>query len=87
VRTRLTVNSADAAIASARDGHGVTCALSHQVDAALREGSLVRLLAAFEPPAMHVHVVHQAAQLPAAKARAFVDHAVPALKDALARRR
>src|SRR5436305_932700 len=40
VRPRLTVDSADAAIAAAVAGVGVTRALSYQVDAAIRAGQL-----------------------------------------------
>jgi DNA-binding transcriptional LysR family regulator len=85
VRPRLTVNGADAAIASAVEGGGVTCVLSYQVESELRDGRLVRVLAAFEPDPIPVHVLYPSTTFLPAKTRAFVDVAVPALKTALAR--
>jgi DNA-binding transcriptional LysR family regulator len=42
LQARLLVNSSDAAIDSALEGHGVTCVLSYQVERELREERLVR---------------------------------------------
>ncbi|HUJ58818.1 MAG TPA: LysR family transcriptional regulator [Kofleriaceae bacterium] len=83
VAPRLAVNTAAAAIASARAGHGITCVLSYQVAAELRGGALARVLEAFEPPALPVHVVYSGGGALTAKVRAFVDVAVPRLRDAL----
>ncbi len=85
VRPRLTVNGADAAIASAVDGGGVTCVLSYQAESELRDGRLVRILAPFEPEPLPVHVLYPSTAFLAAKTRVFVDLAVPALRAALAR--
>ncbi len=85
VRPRLSVNTAEAAVASAVEGHGVTCVLSYQVERELRDGTLVRLLAPFEPAALPVHVVHASAAFMPARVRAFVDVLVPALRETLAR--
>jgi DNA-binding transcriptional LysR family regulator len=85
VRPRLVVTSSEAAIASALEGHGVTRVLSYQIERELRDGRLVRLLAAYEPDPIPVHVVHPAADVPAAKVRAFVDIAVPKLRAVLER--
>jgi DNA-binding transcriptional LysR family regulator len=85
VRPRLTVNSTEAAIASALEGHGVTRVLSYQIERELRAGRLVRLLAAYEPDSLPVHVLHPAADVPAARLRAFVDIAVPKLRAVLDR--
>jgi len=79
------VNSTEAAIASALDGRGVTRVLSYQIERELRDGRLVRLLAAYEPDPLPVHVVHPATDVPAAKIRAFVDIAVPKLRAVLER--
>ena len=84
VTPRLVVNGAEAAVASACEGHGVTCVLAYQAEAELRDGTLVPLLEAHEPPPVPVFVVTHASGA-SAKTRAFVDAAVPALKDALAR--
>ena len=80
----LTVNTAEAAIASAIAGRGITCALSYQVAAALRTGELVALLTAFEPEPSPVHLVCPAGSMTVAKVRAFVDLAAPRLRAALA---
>ncbi len=84
VKPRLAVNSADAAIASAVEGHGITRVLSYQVARELREGELVRLLKPFEPDGLPVHVVYPAALAASPKVRAFVGAAVPRLRAALA---
>jgi DNA-binding transcriptional LysR family regulator len=83
-RPRLTVNAAEAAVASAAEGHGVTRVLSYQIAEELRRGRLVPLLVPFEPDPLPVHVVHPAG-VATAKVRAFVDAAVPALRAVLAR--
>src|SRR5262245_3342235 len=82
VRPRLAVNTADAALALAAAGHGVTCVLSYQADEYLADGRLRRVLAANEPPPLPVHVVPPPAS--SAKLRAFVDAAVPHLRRVLA---
>ena len=86
VRPVLTVNGGEAAIASAVSGQGITCALSYQTESALRDRSLVRVLAAFEPPPLPVHLVYAAGSATAAKVRAFLDLAVPRLRKALGQR-
>jgi DNA-binding transcriptional LysR family regulator len=79
----LTVNSAQAAIGSAIDGHGVTCALSYQVADAIRAGELVAILTEYEPEPWPVHLVHPARSSASAKVRAFVEMATPPLRAAL----
>ena len=83
----LTVNTAEAAIASALGGQGVTCALSYQIAAPLREGTLTPLLTAYEPDALPVHLVSAARSATSAKVRAFVDLATPTLRAALGEKR
>ena len=51
VRPRLTVNSVDAALDAAQSGLGVVRLFSYQVEAAVAEGRLRRILRDFEPPA------------------------------------
>ena len=63
----------------------MTRVLSYQIEGELRDGRLVRLLAAYEPDPVPVHVVHPAADVPAAKVRVFVDIAVPKLRAVLER--
>jgi DNA-binding transcriptional LysR family regulator len=85
VRPRLVVTEAEAAVASAVEGHGVICVLSYQVERELKSGRLKLLLEQFEPPPLPVHVIYPEARLSAAKTRAFVDFAVPRLRKELAR--
>lgn len=84
VRPRISVNSADAAVASAVDDVGLTRVLSYQVAAELRRGRLVEVLRTFEQEPIPIHVVCPASSVGAAKVRAFVDLVVPALRKALA---
>jgi DNA-binding transcriptional LysR family regulator len=62
VAPALSVNSADAAIASAERGHGLTRALSYQVEDSVAAGRLTRLLTELEPPPIPVSLVYQAAR-------------------------
>lgn len=80
VAPRLRVNGAEAAIAAAVRGRGVTRVLSYQVEEDLAAGRLVLLLEGHEGPALPVHVVYPSARLQAARLRAFVDFAVPRLR-------
>lgn len=72
IEPRLAVNSADAAIAAAEDGLGITRTLLYQVDAAVRAGRLRLLLEAFGPPARPVQIVHPARRLGSANVAAFI---------------
>src|SRR5580704_3269049 len=58
VRSRLAVNNAEAAIASAVEGGGVIGAFSYQVERELQQGSLTLILEGFEPPPPPVHVIY-----------------------------
>jgi DNA-binding transcriptional LysR family regulator len=85
VRPRLTVTQAEAAIASAIEGRGVTCVLSYQVERELQTRRLKLLLERFEPAPQPVHIIYPEVRLAAAKVRSFVDIAVPKLKAELVR--
>jgi len=84
VRSRLIVNTAEAALDAAIAGLGVTRVLSYQAEAALRAGSLVRVLRRFEPAPMPVSLVHAGQGRLPLKLRAFIDFAAPRLKARLA---
>ena len=80
----LAVTTADGAITAALADVGVARVMSYQAAEALADGSLVRLLAAHEPPPVPVSLLYpDAARLPM-KTRAFIDHAVPALRERIA---
>ena len=83
LRARLVVSTADAAIAAAERGFGLTRALSYQVADALRDGRLVRVLAHTEPPPWPVSLIHPGQGRLPMKTRAFIDFAAPRLRDRL----
>ena len=60
--------------------------LSYQVAEEVRAGRLVMLLEEHEPASLPVHLIAPRERLAAAKARAFVDFALPRLKSAFAAR-
>jgi DNA-binding transcriptional LysR family regulator len=84
LRSRLIVNTAEAAIDAAIAGLGITRVLSYQVADALREGSLALALEAYEAAPSPVSLVHAGGQLLPLKLRAFLDFAAPRLRAALA---
>ncbi|MDX8523113.1 LysR family transcriptional regulator [Mesorhizobium sp. MSK_1335] len=85
VRSRLQVNTAEAAIDAAIAGLGLTKVLSYQADIAVRAGALRVVLEPFEPPSWPVSLVHAGQGRLPVKLRAFLDFAAPRLKERLAR--
>jgi DNA-binding transcriptional LysR family regulator len=83
IRPRFAVNTADAAIAAALAGTGITRVLSYQVADAVASGKLELILRAFEPEPLPVHLVYPAQSLLPLKLRAFLDFAAPRLKASL----
>jgi len=83
VRSRLSVTTAEAAIAAAEQGLGVARVLSYQVAQALRAGTLERLLPAHEPPLVPVSLIYPGQGRLPMKCRAFLDHAAPRLRERL----
>ncbi len=75
IAPRLAVNSADAAIAAAIRGQGITRVLSYQVEEAVKEGRLRHLLGAYEPHPVPVSLVYQASRRSSANIVAFVREA------------
>jgi DNA-binding transcriptional LysR family regulator len=85
IRSRLTVNTAEAAIDAAIAGAGMTRVLSYQIAQALENGTLVTALKTFEPTPVPVNLVYRGqGQLPL-KLRAFLDFAGPLLRARLAK--
>jgi len=72
---RLEVNRAEAAIALALEGRGITRILSYQAASELKDGSLIRLLKNYEMPPLPVQLVYPSARLLAPRVRAFLDFA------------
>lgn len=84
VRSRLTVNTAEAAIAAATLGVGLIRVLSYQVADAVRAQSLRVVLEQFESAPLPVSLVHTGqAPLPL-KLRAFLDFVTPRLRERIA---
>ena len=70
---RFTSNSADAAIQYAEAGGGLTRVLAYQAAESFKAGRLKIVLAAFEQPALPIHIVYPTSRLLSAKVRTFVD--------------
>lgn len=83
VHPRLTVSTADAAIAAATLGLGLTRVLSYQVDDAVRDGRLVRVLVDSEPPAVPASLIYPGQGRLPMKTRAFIDYAVGRMRERL----
>lgn len=83
VRSRMTVSTAEAAIAACLLGLGLTRVLSYQVADPLREGRLVRVLASDEPEAAPVSLIYAGRGRLPMKTRAFIDFASVRLRDRL----
>lgn len=84
VRSRLAVNTAEAAVDAAVAGVGLTRVISYQAAAAEHAGLLTRVLRSFEPSAMAVSLVYTGQPLLPLKLRAFLDFTAPRLKTRLA---
>jgi DNA-binding transcriptional LysR family regulator len=76
VRPVLRTNQVDAALDACIRGLGCGQFLSYQVEAALREGRLKRLLKEYEPAPLPIHIVYPHAR-PSSNVRAFIDLAQP----------
>ena len=84
VHSRLTVNTAEAAVDAASAGLGLTRVLSYQVEDATRRRVLSVVLKKFEPAPFPVHLVYSKQRRLPLKLRAFLDFAAPALRTRLA---
>jgi DNA-binding transcriptional LysR family regulator len=77
---RLVANSVEMAIAAAIAGHGVVRLLSYQAMQAIKDGTLVKILQAFEPEPVPVYVVHMEGRTPPRRTRAFLDELIARLR-------
>ena len=84
IRSRLSVNTAEAAIDAAVAGIGLVQVLSYQAAAAVRDGRLRLVLTDFEPEPIPVSLLHAGQGLLPLKTRSFLDFAVPRLRQSLA---
>jgi DNA-binding transcriptional LysR family regulator len=83
VHSRMTVSTADAAIAASLVGLGLTRVLSYQVADAVRDGRLVRVLADAEPAAVPASLIYPGQGRLPMKTRAFIDFSVARLRERL----
>jgi DNA-binding transcriptional LysR family regulator len=79
-RTRLAVNSTEAAVDAALAALGIIRVLSYQVADELRSGSLQAILEEFAPEPMPVSLVYPHAGLLPLKTRAFLNWTTPRLR-------
>jgi DNA-binding transcriptional LysR family regulator len=82
-RSRLAVNTIDAAIDAALMGAGLVRAVSYQIADHVHAGRLVVVLEEFEPQLRPVHLVYDSQSRLPIKLRAFVDFVVPRLRERL----
>lgn len=78
---RLITNSVDAAINACRDGLGIGAFLSYMVQAPVRAGELKPLLRKYESEPLPIHFLYPHSKLLSARVRAFIDFAVPRLRE------
>jgi DNA-binding transcriptional LysR family regulator len=81
LQPQLTTNSSQFTLAAGIAGRGIIRALSYQVADDLTAGRLVRILPAYEPPPLPIHVIHTGGRRPSVRVRAFVDFLVHNLRD------
>ncbi|WP_170769020.1 MULTISPECIES: LysR substrate-binding domain-containing protein [Ruegeria] len=73
VNPRISMNTNDAVIELALQGHGIGRLLSYQVAPYIADGRLKTVMKSYEPPEVPIHLVHQEGRTVSAKVRAFVD--------------
>jgi DNA-binding transcriptional LysR family regulator len=83
VRSRLVVNTAEAAIDAAIAGVGITRVMSYQVADALRAGTLQLILREHETTPAPVSLLFDGQRRLPLKLRAFLDYATPRLRECL----
>ena len=83
IKSRLVVNTAEAAIDAAVAGLGVTRVLSYQIAEVQRKGAIKVLFGDFEPEPSRVSLVYAGQGLLPIKTRAFIDFATERLRRAL----
>jgi DNA-binding transcriptional LysR family regulator len=84
IRTRLTVNTSEAAVAAAISGAGIARVMSYKMEPARRTGDLVIVLDDFEKEPLPVHIVYTERKPMPLKLRVFLNWLTPRLKARLA---
>jgi DNA-binding transcriptional LysR family regulator len=83
IRSRLCVNTSEAAVLAAIESAGLARVMSYKMDAAKRAGKLTIVLEEFEPEPLPVHIVYVPRKPVPLKLRAFLNWMTPRLKDRL----
>lgn len=83
LRRRLVATTAEASIEAAIGGAGLTKVFCYQIAEAERQGKLVSVLRDFEPEPLPLSLVYTGTRMVPLKLRAFLDFAVPRLKQRL----
>ncbi|MBS0249083.1 MAG: LysR family transcriptional regulator [Proteobacteria bacterium] len=82
-RSRLGVNTVDAAIDAGLQGAGLVRAVSYQIVEHVRAGRLQVVLQSFEQAPRPVHLVYDSRNRLPLKLRAFIDFVIPRLRERL----
>jgi DNA-binding transcriptional LysR family regulator len=80
IRSRLSINTAEAAMDAAIAGVGVTRVLSYQAAQAIADGKLQVVLSSFEPAPLPVSIIYADQNMLPLKTRSFIDFAAPRLR-------
>lgn len=84
IRPRIALNSAGAAIDAALRGNGICRVMAYQAVEHIEGGRLVLILRDFEPAPLPIQLIFHPIPRRNAALRAFVDHATPKLRAAVA---
>jgi DNA-binding transcriptional LysR family regulator len=84
IRSRLCVNTSEAAVLAAIAGAGLARVMSYKMDAAMRAGKLALVLEEFESQPLPLHIVYAPRKPMPLKLRTFLNWMTPRLKDQLA---
>lgn len=83
IRSKLTVNTSEAAVEAAIAGAGIARVMAYKMEAARRAGRLAIVLDAFEAAPLPLHIVFPERKPLPLKLRAFLDWMAPRLKERL----
>ena len=83
VASRLSMNLGEAAVAAAVAGVGIARVLSYLIDDLVQAGALTPILEAYEPDPLPVSVIYPSQRQAPLKLRAFLDFAIPRLRERL----
>lgn len=83
IEPRLSVNTAEAGVAAAVSGIGIVRVLSYQVETLIASGTLAKLLTDYESTRYPISLIYPSQRQVPLKLRAFLDMAIPRLRENL----